>query len=98
LKKSLLIAGIVALVFGLDNIFWYAYYSFGLVFMNHPFPFQHLHNVEVLDNGISTQISYLPFETAMADPYWLVWSLSLYFGIIVLSILGVKSLRQKTIP
>ena len=65
--------------------------------MNHPFPFQHLEEVEIRDSGISTSIHYLPFESAMADPYWLIWSLSLYFGIIILSIIGFKSFRQKTI-
>ena len=98
MKTRLLIIGLIALGFGLLNIFWYAPHSLALVFMNQPFPFQHLQNVEIREGvGISTQILYLPFETIKTDPYWLIWSLSLYFGIAVLSFIGVKSLRQKTI-
>lgn len=95
MKTRYKIIGVLALAFGLLNIFWYAPYSLALVFMNQPFPFQHLQNVEFHHGGIGTQIMYLPFETAVADPYWLAWSLSLYFGIAALSILGVESLRQK---
>ena len=98
LKNKLLIIGLITLGFGLINIFWYMPYSLTLVFMNQPFPFQHLQDVEIHDGGgIGTQILYLPFEAIKTDPYWLIWSLSLYFGIAVLSILGVRSLRQKTI-
>lgn len=99
MRNSVFIAGIVALGFGLANFLWYVPHSLYFFFRNQPFPFEHLDRVEIDDGGgFGVQISYLPFEAAMADPYWLVWSLSLYFGIIVLSILGIKSLRQKTIP
>jgi len=98
LKNKLLIIGLITLGFGLLNIFWYAPHSLALVFNNQPFPFQYLQNVEIHDGGKSMQILYQPFEAAKAEPYWLVWSLSLYFGIAVLSFLGVRSLRQKTVP
>lgn len=99
MKNKLLIIGLITLGFGLINIFWYMPYSLTLVFMNQPFPFQHLQDVELHDGGgIGTSIWYEPFEAAKAKPYWLIWSLSLYFGIIVLSILGVRSLRQNTVP
>ncbi|HEX9845481.1 MAG TPA: hypothetical protein VGA92_03340 [Candidatus Nitrosotenuis sp.] len=96
MKTRYKIIGILALAFGLINIFWYTPYSLALVFMNQPFHFQHLQNIEVYDGGgIGTQILYLPFEAIQSDPYWLIWSLSLYFGIVILSVLGVGSLRQK---
>jgi len=88
------IIGALALAFGLINIFWYTPYSFALVFMNQPFPFPHLQNVELLHGGIGTQVSSIPLENAIADPYWLAWSLSLYSGILILSALGIKSIMQ----
>jgi hypothetical protein len=97
MKTRYKIIGVVALAFGLVNIFWYTPYSLALVFMNQPFPFQHLQNVEMRDGGgFGTQILYLPFEAIQSDPYWLVWSLSLYSGIVILSILGIRSIMQKT--
>lgn len=82
MKIRILIIGIILLVFGLVNIFWYAPHSLTLVFMNQPFPFQHLEGIQVHDGGgFGTSIHHLPFEAVMADPYWLVWSLALYGGI-----------------
>lgn len=90
------IIGIGLLAFGLLNVFWYAPYSITLVFYNQPFPFAHLEKVDVHEGGgIGTQVGYMPFHEAQYDPYWLVWSFSLYSGIAILSVLGVKSLRKK---
>ncbi len=94
MKTKLLILGLITLGFGLINIFWYWPTSLGFTLENHPFPFQHLAEVIEERNGHTLIIRYIPIEAAIDDPYWLIWSLSLYFGIVVLSILGVVSLRR----
>jgi len=87
--------GIVTLAFGLINIFWYSPYSITLVFYNKPFPFPHLQEVEIHeDGGIGTAILYDPFDTAIQDPYWLAWSLSMYDGIVMLGGLFLKKIFE----
>lgn len=91
--KLFLVSGIAALGFGLVNILWYLPHSFVLVLMNQPFPFQHLEEVQIHEGrGIGTGIHYQAFEAAVSDPYWLVWSLSLYVGIgmIVFAVWRIK--------
>ncbi len=96
LKNKLGILGLVALGFGLLNLFWYIQYSLALVFRNQPFPFEYLQEIDLTHDGIGVSIWYEPFNAIQYDPYWLIWSLSLYSGITILSILGIMSLRQKT--
>jgi hypothetical protein len=62
---------------------------------NFPFPFQHVFNIKLHDNGAEYQISGDLNFAVVSDPYWLVWSFSLYSGIVILSILAVKKLKQK---
>lgn len=82
--KILIVVGIVTLGFGLINIFWYAPHSLTLVFYNQPFPFPHLQDVEIHeDGGKGISITYEPFNSAIQYPYWLAWSLSLYTGIAI---------------
>ncbi len=82
MKTRVLIIGIIMLVFGLINLFWYLPISFGITLMNTPFPFDHLYDVvQTEGKGISTQIGYMPIDEVINDPYWLVWSLALYGGI-----------------
>jgi len=95
LKNRLKILGIGLLVFGLINVFWYIPVS--IILINQPFPFDYLQEVEIQESGFGVQIWYEPFEVIKYHPYWLVWSLSLYCGMIILSILGLKSLKQNTI-
>jgi hypothetical protein len=95
MNTRLLIIGLITLGFGLLNIFWYWPTSAGIALMNHPFPFQHLAEVIAEHGGHSIVVRHIPIEAAIDDPYWLIWSLSLYFGIVILSILGIRSLRQK---
>ena len=89
--------GVGLLVFGLVNLFWYVPVSLGIALKNRPFPFEHLKNVEPYRGGIHGEVGHWPIHEAINDPYWLIWSLSLYAGIAVLSFIGVKSLRQKTV-
>ncbi len=84
MKTRLLIIGIGLLVFGLANLLSYLPISLGVALKNRPFPFEHLHNVVSTEGkGISTQIGYMPIDEAINDPYWLVWSLALYGGIVM---------------
>lgn len=82
--------GIGFLIFGLANFFRYMPISLALI--NLPFPFDHLQNVTPTENGVSTEIGYLPINEAIYDPYWLVWSLILYagIGIVVFDIWGKR--------
>ena len=94
MKTRLLIIGIILLGFGLLNLFWYTPYS--LTLLNQPFPFDYLQEVEIHDGGgFGVSIWYEPFEVIKYYPYWLVWSLSLYSGIVILSILVVRPGKRK---
>lgn len=89
MKTKFLIIGLILLGFGLLNLFWYTPYS--LILLNKPFPFEYLQEVQIHDGGgIGVSIWYDPFNTIQYYPYWLVWSLSLYSGIVILSILVVR--------
>ena len=94
MKTRLLIVGIGMFVFGLLNLFSYLPVSLAVALQNRPFPFEHLRNViPIPGKGISTEIGYLPINEAVNDPYWLFWSLSLYGGIIILSIIGIRRIK-----
>lgn len=82
------------IVFGLVNLFSYLPISLGVALQNRPFPFEHIQNVVPHNGGTSIEIGYLPIENAINDPYWLVWSLALYGGIVILSIIGVNEIRK----
>ncbi len=95
MKNRLVISGIGMLVFGLVNLFSYLPTSLGIALQNRPFPFEHIRNViHIDDKGTSIEIGYLPIEEAINDPYWLFWSLSLYGGIVILSMVGVRMIRK----
>lgn len=83
------------ILFGLVNIFWYWPTSVGVTLKNHPFPFQHLAEVIAERGGHTTVIRYFPIEAAIEDPYWLFWSLTLYTGIILTSILVYSHIIKK---
>jgi len=95
MKTRFLISGIGFLAFGLLNLFSYLSISLGIALKNRPFPFEHLYNVVPSEGrGTSIQIGYMPIEEAINDPYWLVWSLALYGGIVILSIVGILEVRK----
>lgn len=79
--KKILIIGIAMIAFGLANFFRYMPISLSLI--NRPFPFEHLKNVTPERGGIGIEIGYIPTHEAVSDPYWLVWSIILYAGIIL---------------
>ena len=60
MKHKLLILGLLLILFGMINIFWYLPISIGVTLANHPFPFQYLERVT--DNGHTTEIIYLPIN------------------------------------
>lgn len=84
MSSKLLITGIGLLAFGLANFFRYLPITYSPSFWNKPFPFEHIYNVvDSPGGGIRVQIAYLPLETAANDPYWLLWSLMLYAGVLI---------------
>ena len=85
MKTKLLIIGLSLLVFGLINLFSYLPVSLGVALKNRPFPFEHLHNVIPTEGrGTHIEMGYMPIDEAINDPYWLVWSLALYGGIVII--------------
>ncbi len=82
------------LVFGLANLFSYVPISLGAALQSRPFPFEHIRNVVPDEYGTSIEIGYLPINEAINDPYWLFWSLVLYGGIIILSIVGIRMIKK----
>lgn len=94
MKNRLTVVGIGMLVFGLVNLFSYVPISLGVALQNRPFPLEHLYNVIPSDSGTSFQIGYMPINEAVNDPYWLFWSLVLYGGIVILSIVGIRMIRK----
>lgn len=95
MKNRLVISGIGMLVFGLANLFSYLPASLGVTLKNRPFPFEHIRNVIPIEGkGTSIEIGYLPIKEAIDDPYWLFWSLVLYGGIVILSIVGIRMIRK----
>jgi len=93
MKTRLLITGFGLLVFGLANLFSYLPISFGPLFLNTPFPFEHIQIIFRDDGGITRQIGYMPIGEAINDPYWLAWSLALYGGIAII-IFAVRGKRK----
>jgi len=63
--------------------------------INLPFPFEHIFNVNLRNGGMEYEIGYDLNNSIAQDPYWLVWSFSLYSGIIILSILAIRKLIHK---
>lgn len=86
IKNRILMIGIGLLAFGLVNWFSYLPTSLGVALMYRPFPFEHLHNVHPDKGGTHVEIGYLPIREAINDPYWLAWSLALYAGIVLITI------------
>ena len=81
MKRKLLVAGIVMLFFGLAHLFSYFPILFPL--LNTPFPFDHVEIILRGDgSGKTIQTGYMPINEAISNPYWLLWSLILYAGII----------------
>ena len=68
---------------------------FWIYHINLPFPFEHISNIKLTSNGVEFRIAYDPIDGVIQDPYWLVWSLSLYSGIIILFILNIRKLIHK---
>ncbi len=94
MKNRLAIVGIGMLVFGLVNLFSYVPISLGAALHNRPFPFEHVRVIPIEGKGISIETGYLPINEAINDPYWLFWSLVLYGGIVILSIVGIRMIRK----
>ena len=95
MKNRLAGVGIGMLVFGLVNLFSYVPISLGVALQSRPFPFEHIRNViHIEGKGTSIETGYLPINEAINDPYWLVWSLVLYGGIVILSIVGIRMIRK----
>jgi hypothetical protein len=91
--RLLIIIGMGLGIFGFVNMFRYIPTSLTLI--NRPFPFEHLYNVIPSEgHGTSIQIGYMPIHDATYDPYWLFWSLALYGGIAIMSIIGIRQIRK----
>ncbi len=82
------IIGASALIFGLANVFASVFHT--VTIFNSPFPFMH-RIIEFHENGLGVRPIHDTIEAAAFDPYWLVWSFSLYAGIILLGISMAKS-------
>ena len=79
------IIGLMAIGYGLFGIF---YYFPSLEYIDKPFPFPHstLITPNLDGNGFQAWEFADPLMAGKIDPYWIAWSVSLYFGIILFSI------------
>ena len=94
--KLSIIFGLGMIIFGLVNFFRYLTISHSPTFWNKPFPFEHLVKVVPSEGrGTTMQIGYMPFEQATNDPYWLIWSLALYGGIILVGFSFWRKRKEK---
>ena len=90
-RRLIMIIAIGLVIYGFIHIasfFW-------INRINPPFPFEHIFNVNLRYGGMEYEIGYDPIDAVIQDPYWLVWSFSLYSGIIILSILAIRKLIHK---
>ena len=93
--RFLISGGLIA--FGLYNIFSYLF-LFSIISL--PFPFEHTVAEFITKGSTSILIGYEPLQEASQDPYWLFWSLAMYFGcgyLIFLVIRLEKTLRKRAI-
>ncbi|MGI0021700.1 MAG: hypothetical protein ACRD9Q_02450 [Nitrososphaeraceae archaeon] len=67
-------------------MFWFFVYS---PIFHPPFPFEHV-QAEHMRSGTSVQTGYMPLDEAYYHPYWLFWSLSMYFGFGYLTFLVIR--------
>ncbi|MGI0057075.1 MAG: hypothetical protein ACREAK_06840, partial [Nitrosarchaeum sp.] len=84
LKIQFLIASLL-IAYGLYNMFWFFVYS---PILHPPFPFDHVQAQQQV-RGTSVEIGYLPLDEAYFHPYWLFWSLTMYFGLGYLAFLVI---------
>jgi hypothetical protein len=83
--KFLLAGGLIA--FGIYNMFSFFVY---MPILSQPFPFEHVVIESVAKDNISVQTGYIPLEEALWNPYWLFWSLAMYFGFGYLTFLIIR--------
>ena len=85
MSARLLITGIGLLAFGLANFFRYLPITYSPLLWNKPFPFEYISNVTALEGAwsIHLEIYHIPLDAAANDPYWLLWSLTFYAGILI---------------
>lgn len=84
MSARFLITGVGLLAFGLANFFRYLPITHSLLFWNTPFPFEHYTVVDTEGGGTHYLVEYFPLDAAANDPYWLLWSLMLYAGILII--------------
>lgn len=85
LKIQFLIASLL-IAYGLYNMFWFFIYS---PILHTPFPFDHVQAQQQV-RGTSVVIGYQPFNEAYFHPYWLFWSLTMYFGLGYMAFLVIR--------
>lgn len=68
-------------------MFWFFVYT---PIVHTPFPFEHVQAEHKGKRGDSIQIGYMPFDEAYFHPYWLFWSLAMYFGFAYLTFLIIR--------
>jgi hypothetical protein len=83
-KRSILVL-IVAMTTTLYGFFHISSTLPFLMQFDLPYPFPHITGVERTGEGTQYQIHYYPDSALPVDPYWLVWSMIFYFGIILLA-------------
>jgi hypothetical protein len=62
-----------------------------------PLPFEHVYEVKRANDGLAYQTISAYGDSINADPYWLVWSIIFYSGIVMTSIMRIKIYKQKHI-
>ena len=94
--RLLIIIGIIAIGYGIFGIF---YYFPSAEYIDKPFPLQHSTLITPNSDGNGFQAWEFgdPLRAAKIDPYWIAWSVSLYFGIILFSISSYKIIKCKII-
>lgn len=60
-----------------------------------PLPFEHVYGVKRTNDGLAYQTISNYSDSINADPYWLVWSIIFYSGVVITSILSIKISKQK---
>jgi hypothetical protein len=86
LKVKFLVSGAL-IAFGIYNMFWFFVYS---PILHTPFPFEYVQIEYIAHIELNVDIGSMPLDEAYFHPYWLFWSLIMYFGIGYLSFLIIR--------
>lgn len=99
-NKSMII-GITLLAFGLINLLWFTpiggdpYDNNSVVEIPFPFPNRNL-NMPIIGEYFS-ETNENNWWHPIFNPYWLIWSVAFYLGIVFVSIFGIQLIKQKYI-